>query len=130
MTFDSGVVYRIYMNENYLYLESSDQAHGVRYAFRTDVISQYKLYSGMMFDACEGTVPPDTAKPVIYLYPESKTDVNVRLDFKGGLVTTIPEYNGGWSVSAAPDGTITNKADGKKYPYLFWGQRGFQGLGF
>ncbi len=120
ITFDSSVKYYLYMNEKYLYVESSDQTYGVRYTFRTDVISQYKLYSGMMADACTGIVPPDTAKPVIYLYPKSKTDVNVKLDFKGELVTTIPEYNGGWNVTAEPDGTIADKADGKKYPYLFW----------
>ena len=58
-------------------------------------------------------------KPVIYLYPERETDVNVRLAFRGTLTETIPAYPAdGWNVKAFPDGTL--QADGKTYPYLFW----------
>jgi len=59
-------------------------------------------------------------KPVIYLYPEQEENVSVKIKFEGSLVTTIPAYNNGWSVTASPDGAITNTADGKNYPYLFW----------
>ncbi|MGN0628012.1 MAG: hypothetical protein ACI4IW_00055 [Oscillospiraceae bacterium] len=59
------------------------------------------------------------AKPVIYLYPETMTDVTVTLDYSGRLVCTYPEYNGGWSVTAHPDGTLVI-ADGNEYAYLFW----------
>lgn len=58
-------------------------------------------------------------KPVIYLYPEEKTDVSVSLDFDGKLTCTYPEYNNGWNVTAYPDGKIINK-DGKEYSYLYW----------
>lgn len=60
------------------------------------------------------------AKPVIYLYPEEKTDVSVKLDYKGELWSTYPLYNSGWDVTAYPDGKIINKADGLEYSYLFW----------
>ena len=59
-------------------------------------------------------------KPVIYLYPQEKTDVNVQLSLNGKLVCTYPEYNNGWNVTANPDGTLINKADNKEYTYLFW----------
>lgn len=59
-------------------------------------------------------------KPVIYLYPEKTTDIEVKLDFKGYLTVTYPTYNNGWSVTAQPDGTLTNHADGREYSYLFW----------
>lgn len=59
------------------------------------------------------------AKPVIYLYPESETDVTVRLDYAGKLTCTYPAYNDGWRVSADPDGTLTD-ADGQTYNYLYW----------
>ena len=59
-------------------------------------------------------------KPVIYLYPEKVEDIAVSVSFKGELTETIPAYNGGWKVSATPDGRITNYADGMQYPYLFW----------
>ena len=59
------------------------------------------------------------AKPVIYLYPEHKTDVTVKLDYTGNLTCTYPEYKNGWKVSVEPDGTLTD-ADGQTYNYLYW----------
>lgn len=58
-------------------------------------------------------------KPVIYLYPLEKTEVNVNLDFIGELTFTYPEYGGGWNVVAYPDGTIVDE-NGNTYSYLFW----------
>lgn len=62
---------------------------------------------------------PVAEKPVIYLYPESETEVSVKLDFDGKLLITDPVYGDGWRVTASPDGILTT-ADGKTYPYLFW----------
>jgi hypothetical protein len=60
-------------------------------------------------------------KPVIYLYPEEETDVHVTLTLtESELATTYPRYNGGWDVTASPDGTLLNKADGTHHRYLFW----------
>lgn len=62
-------------------------------------------------------------KPVIYLYPESRSDIKVQLDFKGEIIADDPDYDtriGGWKVTAYPDGTIINHANQQKYPYLFW----------
>lgn len=59
------------------------------------------------------------AKPVIYLYPEEETEIEVRLDYRGRLTVTYPEYRDGWRVTAKPDGTLTD-ADGNEYSYLFW----------
>jgi len=50
--------------------------------------------------------PAECGKPVIYLYPEKTMDV--------------PDYGQGWIVTAAPDGTLTNHADGLQYHYLYW----------
>lgn len=64
---------------------------------------------------------PVAAKPVIYLYPEKETDVHVELELKNAtLATTYPKYNNGWDVTALPDGTLINKADGTHHKYLFW----------
>ncbi len=61
------------------------------------------------------------AKPVIYLYPEKKQDISVKVKFKDGNFTcTYPEYNNGWNVTAYPDGKIINKADNDEYSYLYW----------
>lgn len=59
------------------------------------------------------------AKPVIYLYPETETEVNVCLDYDGGLTCTYPAYGDGWTVTAQPDGTLTD-AFGQTYSYLYW----------
>ncbi len=58
-------------------------------------------------------------KPIIYLYPPQTTDITVKLS-EVDLTCTYPAYNDGWSVTANPDGTLVNHADGKEYSYLFW----------
>ena len=71
--------------------------------------------------AVTGCCPDDKQenyKPVLYLYPETTTEVSVKLDYQGTLTTTYPAYNNGWVVTAEPDGTLTS--DGREYSYLFW----------
>lgn len=58
-------------------------------------------------------------KPVIYLYPEEKTEVSVELSLAGELTCTYPVYNAGWRVTALPDGTLAD-AKGQTYNYLYW----------
>ncbi len=57
-------------------------------------------------------------KPVIYVYPEETTEVNIQLEVNGDLSFTYPEYKDGWDFTATRDGNIT--MDGKQYNYLFW----------
>ena len=68
-------------------------------------------------------INPNVAlKPVIYLYPTSTEKVGVKLYVANGFSRTIPSYSNqtGWQIEAQPNGTLTNLADGKTYPYLFW----------
>ncbi len=58
-------------------------------------------------------------KPVIYLYPEKEKEVSVKLLLDGKLTCTYPAYSGGWKVTAAPDGTLTDDK-GQTYNYLYW----------
>ena len=58
-------------------------------------------------------------KPVLYLYPEEETEVSVRLNLDGRLTCTYPAYHDGWTVTASPDGTLTD-ANGQTYNYLYW----------
>ena len=64
---------------------------------------------------------PNDEKPVIYLYPEEETEVTVHLDYQGTLTCTYPALSkeGTWTVTAAPDGTLTG-GDGREYYCLFW----------
>jgi len=63
--------------------------------------------------------PEACYKPVIYLYPETETEVAVKLLLNGQLTCTYPAYNDGWQVTAAPDGTLTDQK-GQTYNYLYW----------
>ncbi len=66
----------------------------------------------------------ECGKPVIYLYPDQTANISVKLEPQGGFSYTEPAYNGGWNVTAEPDGKLTNISDNKVYPYLFWEGKG------
>lgn len=96
-----------YGGTNLLYSsELVEYIHGESYAYYTS------------FDE-----EPTPMKPVIYLYPEKETEVTVKLDYNGKLTCTYPEYRDGWSVTAQPDGTLTD-ASGQTYNYLYWEGQG------
>lgn len=63
--------------------------------------------------------PVAAYKPVIYLYPEERTEVSVKLKLNGELTCAYPRYTGGWCVTAEPDGILTD-SDGQTYNYLYW----------
>jgi len=64
------------------------------------------FYSEMQVDA-----------PNIYLYPKTKIDISVNIDFPNGgqIIKSEPPYNNGWDVNVTPEGII----DGQ-YEYLFY----------
>ena len=67
----------------------------------------------------EGRKEQVLRKPIIYLYADKALEVSVKLDFDG-VTCTYPEYNeGGWNVTAYPDGTLVDPK-GNEYGYLFW----------
>ena len=69
----------------------------------------------------KAAMPINAHKPVIYFYPEVRTEANVKLELDGELTVTYPNYDlaDGWTVTADPDGTLTDKK-GRKYSYLYW----------
>ena len=69
-----------------------------------------------LYDVEEATAD---GKPVDYLYPETEMEVTVKLDYDGELTCTYPAYDGGWTVTARPDGTLTD-GRGQTYSYLYW----------
>ncbi len=62
-----------------------------------------------------------THAPVIYLYSEDDTPLNVKIDLDGEFTYTYPAYDTecGWTVTASPDGTLTD-SEGRTYDFLFW----------
>jgi hypothetical protein len=57
-------------------------------------------------------------KPVIYIYPEAPTHVQMTLQVKDSMVFSYPRYENGWDFVAEPSGNIRHK--NKNYAYLFW----------
>ena len=61
-------------------------------------------------------------KPVIYIYPTHKMEVNVKVHNKGEFSCTYPKYEEeeGWNVIADTNGKLINKSNSKEYDSLFW----------
>ena len=77
----------------------------------------YNVYEAITIDFVPIAVPE---KPVIYLYPETPTEVSVKLTIDGKLTCTYPAYENGWNnFTAYPDGTLIFP-DGKQYYCLYW----------
>lgn len=64
-------------------------------------------------------------KPMLYLYPESETELNVELGAPENLSTSYPKYSDGWNVLASPDGSLTDLKTGRELYGLYW--EGFNG---
>lgn len=82
----------------------------------------FKMDSGdyLLVNNAELAPMAECGKPVIYLYPQEDTVVNVQVGIEK-FTKTIPAYGAkGWTVLARPDGFLTNLADALDYPYLFW----------
>lgn len=79
-----------------------------------------KCVTGINVYFHNSVVPSVTKKPVIYLYPQVTTAVNVKLEVNGELGFTYPKYSEseGWNVVAQPNGQINIGA--KFFDYLFW----------
>ena len=57
-------------------------------------------------------------KPMIYLYPEEDTYVNVRVGYPDLLTVSYPKYERGWDVLAKKDGTLSDGV--REYYGLYW----------
>lgn len=109
------------LDDNQPYIPSNIQYHRVL-ELTIGIIGQRREYK--LYDEEPSPVPnyymyPPVFKPVIYLYPEEETEVSVKLNLNGVLTCTYPAYENGWTVTASPDGTLTD-ARGRRYDYLYW----------
>ena len=70
-----------------------------------------------------------TEKPVLYVYSPQEQLVTVSVDVDGAIDTAYPAPDAlettdwgtqaSWTVTASPDGTLTDRS-GRTYPSLFW----------
>lgn len=87
-----------------------------------EINAQYEDVYEIYFENSEFPVIVD--KPVIYLYPDKKQEINLSADIQGENVFEYPEFNNlrhdllSWKVNADPNGDIYYK--NKTYNYLFW----------
>jgi len=81
------------------------------------LISEECFYLNLTYElkSCEEESAPVVKKPAIYLYPKNKGDITVKLNIRGTITKTIPEYNEYWRVNVNKKGVIDNK-----YSYLFY----------
>lgn len=63
---------------------------------------------------------PMCEKPIIYLYPETNTEISVKLGKAENITCSYPEYKNGWNVIANPDGTLIDNNTGRKLYSLYW----------
>ena len=108
-----------------LELTASAGHHELQFYYSSDYYEEYtsvniengnQYYYSVYFTPAE--MMQLTEKPVIYLYPEETTDIDVTVKPKGEFTFTYPPYNDGWKVTVSPDGKI--QCDEESYNYLFW----------
>ncbi|MFM2415225.1 MAG: hypothetical protein RI911_918 [Candidatus Parcubacteria bacterium] len=76
-----------------------------------DVFSRWVVFSSSKYGP-----NAECGKPVIYLYPEQRQAISVRVG--ADLTVVEPEYPRGWDVIAKPSGELTTPLG--IYPYLYW----------
>lgn len=67
--------------------------------------------------------PTGQEKPVLYLYPDARTDVSVRIADPSLITASYPEYAGGWRVTAYPGGTLADRETGRSLYALYYEAR-------
>ena len=67
---------------------------------------------------CEYCAPGVYYKPIIYLYPEEKTDISVKLGYPELITTDYPSYDDEWNVTAYPNGNL--EIDNRNYYALYY----------
>ena len=59
-------------------------------------------------------------KPIIYLYPEEETNIEVKLGKKENITCSYPKYENGWKVVANPNGDLKYIENGKNLYALYY----------
>lgn len=59
-------------------------------------------------------------KPIIYLYPEEETNIEVKLGKKDNITCSYPKYEDGWNVIAKPNGNLKYIENGRDLYALYY----------
>ena len=60
------------------------------------------------------------AKPIIYLYPEQETEIEVKLGKPEKISCSYPKYDNSWKVKASPNGDLVDLKTGTNLYALYW----------
>lgn len=63
---------------------------------------------------------PSIHKPIIYLYPQEKTEISVKLGKLEKITCSYPKYEDEWKVVAEPDGTLIDIKTQRELYALYW----------
>ena len=108
-----------------LEIETTKGTHQLQFYLSSDFFEEFvrltveagkNYYYTVHFRSSEVEIMSE--KPVIYLYPKTQQEVQVKVTPRGEFTFTYPEYKNGWSVLASPDGTL--EMGNTTYNYLFW----------
>ena len=66
-------------------------------------------------------------KPVLYLYPEQKTNITVNFSNEENLTTTYPKFKEQWEVTAYPNGDLYD-SNNNYYYALYWEEKTYKEL--
>ena len=60
-------------------------------------------------------------KPVVYLYPERRTEMTVKVTIAGTFIAQYPKADGDtWRLVADPTGVLFDPRTERRYSYIFW----------
>ena len=68
-------------------------------------------------------------KPILYIYPEQKTNIKVDFAKEENLTTTYPKFNKEWNVVAHPNGDLYD-SNNNYYYALYWEEKEYSKVDF
>ena len=121
-----GIAASIELSENKFSISASPGKHVFQFFYTTLHFEVYTdsleieagLHSTYQVRMDRADVMQMVDKPVIYLYPEVKTEVEVKLDIVGTPTFYYPAYTDSWKFTALPSGDLI--FGDNTYNYLFW----------
>lgn len=82
------------------------------------------------WDIKEATCDPYIAyKPILYLYPENKTNIKINFEHEENLTTTYPKFKEEWNIIANPNGDLYDQY-GNYYYALYWEEKDYAKVNF
>lgn len=112
----SGIYEDFSTNKKYIYINGKKLDYDLKIKTEKEII-------------IEAPEPMIVKKPIIYLYPKEKTDIEVQLNFVKNKLFTYPQIqNDTWKISADENGNIFDYNTKRDYYSLFWEIETYQEL--